>query len=180
MLTQMARHWWTLALRGALAIIFGLIALFHPGAAIAALSLLLGGYLFVDGVFALFAAARFSHADGRWLPLILEGVFGILIGIITFVQPAAIAVALIYLVAGWAILTGILEIAAALQLRRVIANEWTLILIGLVSLALGVALLAHPGAGLLASAWLLGFYALIFGILMVGLSLRLRRLEAAP
>lgn len=179
MLTQMARHWWTLALRGVLAILFGLIALFHPGAAITALALILGVYLLVDGVFALLAAFRFSHQDERWWMLLLEGVFGIVVGLLIIVHPIATAVAVVYLIAAWAIVTGVLELLAAVRLRRVIANEWALILTGVISLALGIALIARPGAGLLASAWLLGVYALIFGFLLIALAFRLRRLHAA-
>jgi uncharacterized membrane protein HdeD (DUF308 family) len=175
MLEQMGRHWWTLALRGVLAIVFGLIALFHPGAAITALAFILGIYLLLDGIFALIASFRFSHQDNRWIALLLEGLFGIIIGLLTVFHPLVLAVAIIYLIAAWAIVTGIFEIIAAVQLRRVIAGEWALLLTGIVSLLLGILLIAHPGAGLLASAWLLGIYALIFGVLMVILSLRLRR-----
>ncbi|MBV9850161.1 MAG: DUF308 domain-containing protein [Armatimonadetes bacterium] len=176
MLEHMARHWWTLALRGALAVLFALIAFAHPFGAAFALVTLFGAFVLADGVFALIAAARLSHQDERWLPLIVEGVVGVLFGIITFASPAAVAAALVFVAAAWAILTGILEVAAAVRLRRVIAGEFWLILVGALSIVFGVALLADPLGAVAALTYILGAYALLFGILLIALSLRLRRL----
>ena len=175
---RIASSWWVLAVRGGLAVLLGLLALVHPAAALAALVTLFGAYALVDGVFALLTAARFAHRDDRWWLLILEGVVGVAVGVLTFIRPAATALALIYLVASWAILTGALEIAAAIRLRRVIQGEWLLGLVGAASVLLGVVLLAAPGAGLLAWVWMLGAYALVFGLGLLGLAFRLRRLES--
>lgn len=177
MVERIARGWWVLAIRGGLAVLFGILALVVPGAALTALVTLFGAYALVDGIFALLTAARFTHTDERWGLLILEGVVGVVAGIVTFVHPAATAVALIYLVAIWAILTGVLEIAAALRLRKIIAGEWALGALGVVSLLLGIGLLADPGAGLVVLAMIIGIYALIFGLGLLSLAWRLRRLD---
>lgn len=175
MTEQMARHWGTLALRGVLAIVFGLVAFLAPVVFATTFALLIGIYFLVDGVLALVASARFRHQDNRWGALLIEGVFGLLAGIVTFIHPLVTAVALVYLVGIWAVVTGVVEIVAAVQLRRVIHGELWLGLAGVISVLLGIALLAHPGTGILAGAYLIGAYALIFGASLVGLALRLRR-----
>lgn len=107
--------------------------------------------------------------------MLLEGVFGLLAGIVTFLNPLGTAVALVYLVGAWALITGVMEIVAAVQLRRVIQGEFWLLLAGIVSVGLGLALFAHPGTGILAGAFLIGAYALVFGVALVALAFRLRR-----
>ena len=176
MLEHAARHWWTLALRGALAILFALIAFLHPFGAALALVIFFGAYSLVDGILALVAASRLSHQDENWQPLIMEGVIGVLFGVIAFASPAAIALALTYVVAAWAILTGVLEIVAAVRLRRVIADELFLVFTGVLSIVIGLVLLTDPTMGVAAAAYILGAYALLFGILLIALSLRLRGL----
>lgn len=172
---QMARHWYTLAIRGVLAILFGILAFLAPGVFAATFALLVGAYFLVDGLLALVAAVRFGHRDNRWWALLLEGVFGLLAGIVTFLNPLGTAVALVYLVGAWALITGVMEIVAAVQLRRVIHGEFWLVVAGIVSVALGLALFAHPGTGILAGAFIIGAYALVFGIALVALAFRLRR-----
>src|SRR5918994_7764591 len=135
-----AGHWWALALRGAIAIVFGLAALLRPGIALEALILLFGAYALVDGVFAIvgiFGGTR--SGTPRWL-LLLEGVVGILAGIIAFVNPGLTAIALLYLVAAWAIVTGLAEIVTAIRLRQEMTGEWALILGGILSVIFGVVL----------------------------------------
>ena len=171
---QIARNWWVLAVRGVLAVLLGIVAFAAPGAALTVLIAFFGAYALVDGVFALIAAARWHHPDERWWLLLLEGVIGVGVGIFVFAHPAASAVALITLVAIWAILTGIVEIAAAIRLHRVIAGEWLLGLVGVLSVLLGIALLAAPGAGLLIWVYMLGAYALLFGASLLALAFRLR------
>ncbi len=178
MVERIARGWWVLAIRGGLAVLFGILAILVPGAALTALVTLFGAYALVEGVFALLTAARFTHSDERWGLLILEGVVGVVAGMVTFVHPAATAVALVYLVAIWAILTGLLEIAAAIRLRKIIAGEWALGALGVVSLLLGIGLLAEPGAGLAILVWMIGAYALLFGFGLLSLAWRLRRMSA--
>jgi uncharacterized membrane protein HdeD (DUF308 family) len=177
MLEHTTRHWWTLTLRGVLAIIFALIAFAAPLSAVTALVIIFGAYALVGGIFALIAAARLSHASENWQPLIIEGVIGIIFGIIVFANPVGVGVFLVYIVAAWAILTGILEIAAAIRLRKALANEFWLITAGVLSLLFGVLLLVFPLGGFVTLAYILGAYAFLFGLLLVALSLRLRGLS---
>jgi uncharacterized membrane protein HdeD (DUF308 family) len=168
-------HWWALALRGAIAILFGLAALLRPGIALQALILLFGAYALVDGVFAIVGV--FGGTRGgtpRWL-LFVEGIAGILAGLIAFVLPGLTAVLLLYLIAVWAIITGIFEIATAIRLRKEIRGEWSLIAGGAFSVLFGVILaVVGPVAGLLSLIWLIGIYALAFGILLLVAAFRVR------
>lgn len=173
MLSALSENWWTLALRGLLAVLFGLAVVLWPGPGLLALILLFGAYALVDGALAIVAGIR-GTAGPRWL-LIVEGVIGVLAGIVAFVSPGITAVALLYLVAFWAIFGGIAEVVAAIALRREIEGEWALILGGLVSVLFGILLLALPGAGLLSLVWLVGLYAVVFGISLLVLAFRVRR-----
>jgi len=177
MVERIARGWWVLAVRGGLAVLFGILAILVPGAALTALVTLFGVYALVDGVFALLTAARFTHTDERWGLLVIEGIVGVLAGVVSFAHPAATALALVYLVATWAILTGLVEIAAALRLRKVIAGEWALGALGVISLLLGIGLLAAPRAALITLVWMIGAYAMLFGLGLLSLAWRLRRLN---
>jgi len=179
MVERIARGWWVLAVRGGLAVLFGILAILVPGAALTVLVSLFGAYALVDGLFALLTAARFTHTDDRWGLLVVEGVVGVAIGVATFAHPATTALLLTYFVAAWAILTGALEIAAAVRLRRVIAGEWALGALGVVSLLLGVGMLAAPRAGLAVIVWMIGAYALLFGFGLLSLAWRLRNMNTA-
>jgi uncharacterized membrane protein HdeD (DUF308 family) len=173
MLTAYARNWWTFALRGVFALLFGVIAIVWPGLTILSLTLVFGFYALLDGIFALVAVFSPFGEGNRWL-LVLEGLLGIAAGVIAFVYPGVTAVALLAVIAAWAILTGILEIVAAVRLRQVIDNEWWLGLGGLASIVFGVLLVVWPGSGLVAISWIIGFYAIIFGVAMLMLGSRLR------
>jgi uncharacterized membrane protein HdeD (DUF308 family) len=172
-------HWWALAIRGAIAIIFGLAALLRPDIALDALILLFGAYALVDGVFAIVGV--FGGTRGgtpRWL-LLIEGIAGILAGLIAFVLPGLTAVVLLYLIAAWAVVTGIFEIATAIRLRQEIRGEWALIIGGALSVLFGVILaVIGPVAGLLSLIWLIGIYALVFGILMLITAFQVRGRDA--
>jgi uncharacterized membrane protein HdeD (DUF308 family) len=172
-------HWWALAIRGAIAIIFGLAALLRPDIALEALILLFGAYALVDGVFAVVGV--FGGTRGgtpRWL-LLIEGIAGILAGIIAFVLPGLTAIVLLYLIAAWAVVTGIFEIASAIRLRQEIRGEWALIIGGALSVLFGVILaVIGPVAGLLSLIWLIGIYAVAFGILMLITSFQVRGRDA--
>src|SRR5947207_4963016 len=153
MITVLAHNWWALGLRGLAAVIFGLLAYFWPGLVLPVLVIIFGAYALVDGVFAVIAAVSGSRGRGmRWLVL-LEGIAGIAIGIISIIWPGITALALLYFIAAWAIITGIFEIMAAVELRREITNEWFLILSGALSVVFGVLLLLFPGEGALAVVW---------------------------
>jgi uncharacterized membrane protein HdeD (DUF308 family) len=174
MLLVLARNWWMLALRGLVAVLFGLVAIVWPGLTLTALVLLFGAYALVDGVFAVVSALRTASRQSRWWMLLIEGVIGIVIGVVTFLWPDITALALLYLIAAWAIVTGVFEILAAIRLRREITGEWLLALSGIASVLFGLLLVILPGAGALAVVWLIGIYALIFGVLLIVLAFRLR------
>jgi len=174
MVIVLARNWWALALRGLFAILFGIAAFAWPGITLGALVLLYGAYALVDGVFAI-AAAVVGRTDGMpWWALVLEGVAGIAVGIMTFAWPGITALVLLYLIAAWAVVTGIFEIVAAVRLRKEIQGEWLLALSGILSVLFGFALVFNPLAGALAVVWLIGAYAIAFGVLMIALAFRLR------
>src|SRR5947209_5567609 len=167
-----ADHWWAFALRGVAAVIFGILAFVWPGVTLAVLVLFWGAYALVDGILTLVGAFR-TGQDHRWV-LMIEGVVGIAAGIVTFIWPGLTALVLVYIIAVWALITGVLEVIAAIRLRHVIENEWWLVLSGILSLIFGIALVIAPGAGALALIWLIAAYAIIFGVLLLGLALRLR------
>jgi uncharacterized membrane protein HdeD (DUF308 family) len=172
MLHLLARHWCALALRGVFAVLFGLLTFLIPGITLLTLVLLFGAYAILDGIFDIVSAVR---APGHHWPLILEGVVGIIIGILTFLWPGITTMVLLYLIAFWAIFTGVLEIVAGIRLREVIANEWLLILMGVLSVLFGFLILIFPGAGALAIIIWIGAYALLFGIMLIALAFLLRR-----
>jgi uncharacterized membrane protein HdeD (DUF308 family) len=180
MLHSLTKNWWALALRGLVAVLFGLFTFFVPGITLVTLVLLFGAYALVDGIFNVIAF--FRVAAHHWA-LLLEGVIGIIVGILTFAWPAITAIVLLYLIAFWAIFTGIFEIIAGIRLRKVIANEWLLLLVGVLSVLFGILILFAPGVGALAIVLWIGAYAFVFGILMLALAFRLRghqRLIAQP
>jgi uncharacterized membrane protein HdeD (DUF308 family) len=174
MITAVARNWWVFLVRGLAAILFGILAFIWPGITLFVLVLFWGAYALVDGIFALIAAFSGQAAQQRWWVLLLEGLLGIAAGIITFLWPGMTAIALLYLIAAWAIVGGVLEIAAAIRLRQEIEGEWLLALSGVASIIFGVLMVIWPGAGALAVVWLIAGYAIVFGVLMIALAFRLR------
>jgi uncharacterized membrane protein HdeD (DUF308 family) len=170
----LADRWWAIGLRGVAGILLGIAAFAWPGITLFVLVILFGAYALVDGVFALVAGAL-----GRSWLLILEGVLGVVAGIIALVWPGITAIALLFVVAAWALLTGVAELAAAIRLRRLIRNEWLLVIGGVASVVFGILLVVNPRAGLLALVWLVGAYALVFGVILVGLAYRLRSSRGA-
>jgi uncharacterized membrane protein HdeD (DUF308 family) len=141
------------------------------------LVLLFGAYALVDGVLALVSALRHRATYEHWWVLLLEGLTGVLAGIVTFVWPGITVFALLYVIAAWALVTGALEIAAAIRLRKVIDHEWLLVLSGIASVGFGLLLAMYPGAGAVAVVLWIGAYALFFGVLLVALGFRLRSWE---
>ena len=171
---SLARNWWALALRGVAAMIFGVLAFVLPGVTLAVLILLFGGYALVEGILNVIAAVRGRGDDQPWWALLLEGLVSIAAGIAAFVVPGVTELALLYIIAAWAIVTGALEIVAAIWLRRRITGEARLVLNGVLSIAFGVLTMLMPGAGALSLAWLIGAYAIVFGALLLGVAFRLR------
>jgi uncharacterized membrane protein HdeD (DUF308 family) len=176
MVIVLARNWWALALRGLFAVLFGIVAFVLPGITLGALVLLYGAYALVDGIFAIAAAVAGRDEGLPWWAMLLEGVVGIAVGVMTFAWPGITALALLYLIAAWAFVTGALEIAAAIRLRKEIRGEWLLALSGVMSVLFGVILVVNPGAGALAVVWLIGAYAIAFGVVLLVLGFRLRSL----
>lgn len=179
MITTIVQNWWILAIRGVVAILFGIGAFVWPGLTLTVLVLLFGAYALVDGIFAVIAGFVMRRAQERWWVLILEGLTGIVLGVLTLLWPAITALTLLYFIAAWSIVTGVFEIAAAIRLRKEIEGEWALGLAGLGSLLFGILLMVLPGSGALALIWLIGAYALIFGILLLVLAFRLRSWQGA-
>ena len=175
MVRSLARNWWALVIRGVAGVLFGIGALVWPPAAVAALVLLFGAYALVDGIFNIVAAVRAPREGRRWGWLMFSGVIGIATGLITFFFPGITALALVVLVASWSLVTGAAEIVAAIRLRKQIRHEWLWILSGLLSVAFGVLLLVLPAAGAVALAVWIGAYMLVFGALLIGFGLRLRK-----
>jgi uncharacterized membrane protein HdeD (DUF308 family) len=175
LLPLLSRNWWALALRGLAAILFGILAFAWPGITLFVLIVFFGAYMLVDGIFAIVAAVRAAGEEARWWLMLLEGVLGVVVGLVAFFWPGLTALALLYLIAAWAIVTGIMEIAAAIRLRREMVGEWALVLGGALSVLFGVLLVVIPArAGLLSLTWLIGAYAVVFGILLVVLAFRVR------
>jgi uncharacterized membrane protein HdeD (DUF308 family) len=176
MLSLWTRYWWLWLLRGVAAVLFGIVAFALPGITLAVLIIIAGAYLLVDGIFTIVAALRVRGRYERWWLTLLEGVFDVIAGALIFFWPGITALVLIWLIAAWAVATGILMILAAIRLRLEIAGEWLLGLGGVLSILLGVLLFLAPRAGLIIWVWMIGFYALFFGVLQIALALRLRRL----
>ncbi|HTS81231.1 MAG TPA: HdeD family acid-resistance protein [Myxococcaceae bacterium] len=176
MIHELAHNWGWIALRGALAIVFGVVALAWPASAFTAIVLIFGAYAFVDGVFALIALFRGAAKDRFWV-MVLEAVVGIGIGILTIARPAATALALLYYVGIWSILTGVFEVVAAVRLRKEITGEFWLGLAGVLSIAFGILLFVVPVAAALALTIWIGVYALLFGVTLLLLAFRLRRFD---
>ncbi|HKP53953.1 MAG TPA: HdeD family acid-resistance protein [Chloroflexia bacterium] len=172
--TVSARNWWLFVLRGALAVLFAMLALFWPSLAIEALVLLFGAYALVDGVFAVAAGLERIGKQKYWWALVIQGLLGIATGIITFLWPGITALVLLTFIGVWATITGVMEVVAAVQLRKEIEDEWLLGISGVVSVLFGLYVLIFPGLGALSLIWLIATYAFIIGILLIILGFRLR------
>ena len=167
-------NWWLLALRGLVAVLFGVLAFMWPGATLITLVWLFGAFALVNGILSLVLAAKTPKGYPKVGSLILGGLLGILAGLLAFVMPGITALGLLILIAAWAIVTGIMELVAAVRLRKIINNEWLLVLAGIASVVFGVILLFQPAAGALALIWLIGAWALLSGILLMILAFRMR------
>jgi uncharacterized membrane protein HdeD (DUF308 family) len=171
----LADRWWSLALRGAAAILFGAITLFAPGIGLFTLVILFGAYAVVDGAFNLVMASRGARRGKPWGSLVFQGLASLIAGVLTFVWPKITALVLVLLISAWAVVTGISAIVAAIRLRKHIRGEWLLGLSGILSIAFGVLLFLFPAAGALTLAIWVGAYALVTGVLLLVLGFRLRK-----
>jgi uncharacterized membrane protein HdeD (DUF308 family) len=170
----LARNWWSLVLRGVIAILVGIVTFVWPEITVGALVLLFGAYALLDGVLSLVGAWRASRAHERWGALVFEGIAGIVAAAITVLWPGITGIALVYIIAAWALVTGVFEIAAAVRLRHYITGEWLLILSGIASILFCFLAIALPLVGALAIALGIGIYAVIFGTLLIALGFKLR------
>ncbi|HMU55888.1 MAG TPA: HdeD family acid-resistance protein [Nitrospira sp.] len=175
MLDQLSRNWGWIALRGVAAVIFGVLAFAWPGVTLVVLALFFGAYALIDGIFALVAAYRGREGGKPVWPLALIGILGVAAGIVTFLWPEMTALALLMFIAVWALLIGIAQIVAAVRLRKEIDNEWMLGASGALSVLFGALMIASPGAGAVAVAWIIGAYSMAFGVLLIVLSVRLKK-----
>lgn len=184
-LCTLTRNWWLFILRGVLALIIAVLAILMPAESLLALTLVFGAFSFADGVFGLIAAIRNIRKGRRWGWLMVSGLLGIATGIVVVVSPLVATIVLATFlwasIAFWSVFSGALEIAAAIRLRKEIEGEIWLILSGLVSVVLGVVvtwmLLTRPLESFLVLGWLIGFYAAVFGVMMILLGLRLRKAD---
>ena len=167
-------NWWLLALRGLVAVLFGVLAFMWPGATLITLVWLFGAFALVNGILSLVLAAKTPKGYPKLGSLIFGGLLGILAGLLAFVMPGITALGLLILIAAWAIVTGIMELVAAVRLRKIINNEWLLVLAGIASVAFGVIPLFQPAAGALVLIWWIGAWALLSGILLMILAFRMR------
>lgn len=177
MMSMLTRNWWAVLIRGIAAVLFGILALRWPGETLLFLVTLYGAYALVDGIFSIVAALSGLGSGRHWLWPLITGLVGILIGIVTFAVPGLTALALVFFIAAWALISGISEIIGGWRLHSELANEWLFILGGVVSVILGIVLFVHPGAGALALVTVIGIFALIFGIVRIILAFELRNLH---
>jgi uncharacterized membrane protein HdeD (DUF308 family) len=172
----LTRNWWALVLRGAAAIVFGVLAFFLPHPTLRLFVTLLGVYLVVDGVLSIAAAPRRAPGEARW-PLVQLGALSTVTGFVVLLNLRASAVLLLYLAAAWAVATGVASLVAAVALRKVLQGEWLLALSGALSIALGLGLVTRPAAGILGFVWAIALYAVMAGVTLVAFGLRLRGWE---
>jgi uncharacterized membrane protein HdeD (DUF308 family) len=177
LLAALAENWWLLVLRGLAAIAFGVIAFFWPDITLVALTYLFGAYALVDGVVAIWAAFNApGDAGPRWW-LGLSGVVSILAGLAAFFYTGITTLVLLMFIAAWAIVIGVVQIWGAIELRKILDDEWLLGLTGVLSIVFGVILIAKPGAGALALVWVIGWFAIMFGCLYIALAFRLKQFK---
>ncbi len=176
MLGYLARDWWVLTVRGATAIVFGLLAVLWPGITLLALAVVFGVYALADGILAAVSATRIRGAQR--FPLALEAIFGLVLGAAAIIWPEITVLVLVIVIGTWALVTGIFEIVTAIRLRAELEGEWLLILAGILSVLFGLLVWFWPTTVAVSVALIIGVYALVFGAVLVVLSLRLRRERA--
>jgi uncharacterized membrane protein HdeD (DUF308 family) len=177
MLNLMTQNWWAIALRGLVAVLFGIAAFMWPGITLSVLAPLFGAYAMINGVFAVIEAFRRDVSRERWRPLLFEGVVSIVVGAMILIWPGLTAMGLLLLIAFWAIMTGVFEIITAVRLRHEIRGEWLLALIAILSMAFGLLLLAFPVTGAFSVILMIRAFVFAIGALMIALAFKLRSLR---
>jgi uncharacterized membrane protein HdeD (DUF308 family) len=174
MLEALSRNWGWVALRGAVAVLFGIFAFIWPGITLAALVIVFGAFVLADGILALIAAFKVRDRGKPFWSLVIVGLLGVAAGVITFLWPGMTALLLVTFIGAWAFVMGIFEIVAAIRLRKEIEGEWLMILSGVLSVLFGLFVFFQPGGGALALIWVIGAYAIFFGVLLIVLALKLK------
>lgn len=174
------KSWWVLAMRGVIAIVFGLLALLWPSMTLFVFLILFAAYALASGIVSVVGALRHRKTDNDWWLLLLIGLVGIGTSAIAVLHPGLTVLVLLLLIGTNALVTGVLDISAAIRLRRVISNEWLMILSGAASVLFGILMFLFPGAGGVALIWMIGGYAVVTGVLMLGLAFRLRMRTEKP
>jgi uncharacterized membrane protein HdeD (DUF308 family) len=174
---ELARWWWTFILRGVLAIAFGVVAFLSPPATIAALVLLFGAWALVDGVFHIAGAIQDRSRTRSWWLAVLEGVVSIIAGVLALAFPAFAALSLLLIISAWSIVTGVVKVVMAIRLREQITGELWLAIAGILSIVFGVLLFLFPTSGAITIVWIIGAFAIVFGISMIALGWRLRQIH---
>jgi len=170
----LSRYWWMTLLRGIVAILFGFFVIAQPGISLMTLTMLFGAFVLLDGIGSLTSAFGGRTEHESWWIMLLWGLCGIAVGVMTFFSPGVTAFALLFYIAAWAIVTGVIELVAAFRLRQEIEGEFWLGLLGVLSIAFGVFMMVRPGAGILSLLWLIAAYAIAFGITLIALAFRMR------
>jgi len=172
-----SRIWWAVALRGILAVLFGIIALIYTGQTLLALVYVFGAFALLSGLMEIITAVRAGEAHVRWGWLAVAGIVGVLAGIVSFVWPGITALALLFVIAAWAIISGVAEIAFALSWPDTLAHPWLAALSGAISVVVGILLVVWPRSGVIALTWLVGIYAIIYGATQLYYAYRLQALQ---
>ena len=173
----LASNWDMFLVRGILAILFGVATLLMPGITLVVLVVLFGAYALVDGIILSILAFKNRNYNADWWLMLLMGLVSIAAGVLTFAWPGITAASLFYVIVAWAIVTGISQVVYAIRFRKVIEGKWLLVLDGILSIAFGILLITQPIAGALAVLWLIGGYAIAYGVILTVLAFRLRNLE---
>ena len=179
MIELFARNWWVYVIRGCLALIFGLYAWFMPGAAMRTLLAVFGIFILIEAAIAIVGSIAGRRYSEVWWIVLLEGIFGLFLGVLTLARPGLVAAMIVMLIAFWAIWGGLFRIVAAVRLRREMDNEWLLIFGGVVSILFGLLLFRHIGVGILAISWVIGFFACMLGVFLITFGVKVRKFQKA-
>ena len=174
MINIIEKRWWVFALRGLIAVALGIIALVNPGIALLTLIIIFGIYSFVDGLFDVIISISNRKDNEKWWALLIAGIASVVIGVISLSNPSITGIALVYLIAVKALINGVLEIAAAIELRHFIEGEWMMVISGILSILFGIVLFASPNQGALAMLWVIGIFAIVIGIWLIIFAFHLR------
>jgi uncharacterized membrane protein HdeD (DUF308 family) len=172
------KHWWQVAVRGLIALLFGILLLVWPGVSLFVFAIFFGAFAFVDGIFTLVAAVNYKAGAGQRAWLFVRGILGIIVGIVTFFWPAITELALVLLIGAWALVTGIMELNFAFRSVRETGAKWLFAVSGILSIILGILLLVRPVAAIIVVIWAIGAYAVLAGIVLIVLGFRLRSQKA--